>query len=78
MFEGTADTIDFLYAGRRADDFDVQEQVMEQATDQFEVDTGGLPSNTIDVDAVDVTVDPAGGKKTLPEGEEPVGTWSGF
>ena len=72
MFEGAGEFLDFLYGGRRLEEIDIDEQVTEQATQQFEVDTGGLPSNTIDVEAMDVTVDPAGGRATLPEG---VGTW---
>ena len=45
---------------------------MEKADQEFQVDTDGLASNTIDVEAVDVTTSPSGGKPELPEG---VGTF---
>ena len=79
MMEGTGEMLDFLYGSRRADEFDIETQNAEQAETQFRVDSEGLPSNTIDVDAQDVTLDPAGGRRTLPEGDpnapESAGTW---
>ena len=55
MMEGTGEMLDFLYGSRRADEFDIEAQNAEQAETQFRVDSEGLPSNTIDVDAQDVT-----------------------
>ena len=72
MFEGAGEMLDFLYGGRRAEDIDIDEQVAQKAQQEFEVDSSGLPSNTIDVEAVDVTTSPSGGRPELSEG---VGTW---
>ena len=72
MFEGTGEVLDFLYGSRKAEIDDIGEQVMEKADQEFQVDTDGLASNTIDVEAVDVTTSPSGGRAELPEG---VGTF---
>ena len=72
MFEGTGEMLDFLYGSRRLEEADIGEQVMEKADQEFQVDAEGLPSNTIDVEAVDVTTSPSGGRPELPEG---VGTF---
>ena len=72
MMEGTGEALDFMFGSRRLDEVDINDQTAAKAAEEFEVDTSGLPSNTIDVEAVDVTVDPAGGRATLPEG---VGTF---
>ena len=72
LTEGAGEMLNFLYGSRRADEADIETQNMEQAEHQFRVDTDGLPSNTIDVEAVDVTLDPAGSRPVLPETP---GTW---
>ena len=72
MFEGAGEMLDFLYGSRRLEEADIGEQVMEKADQEFQVDAEGLPSNTIDVEATDVTTSPSGGRPELPEG---VGTF---
>ena len=43
-------------------------------------DADGLPSNTIDVDATDVTMPLSGGRPEPPQGDPnvPQGTWRAF
>ena len=68
MFEGTGEVLDFMFASRRADSVDINDQTAAKADEEFQVDSEGLPSNTIDVEAVDVTTSPSGGKPELPQG----------
>ena len=51
MMEGTGEALDFMFASRRADEIDINDQTAAKAEEEFQVDSEGLPSNTIDVEA---------------------------
>ena len=76
--------LDFVWGSRRADEMNIEGQVGQKAEDEYledmmsaPSDADGLPSNTIDVDATDVTTSPSGGRPELPQGDPnvPQGTW---
>ena len=82
LTEGAGEILDFVWGSRRADEMNVEGQTAQKAEDEYledmmTADADGLPSNTIDVEATDVTTSPSGGRPELPQGDPdvPQGTW---